>query len=300
MVSWQMRLAALYVRLIRRRTFTTHEAGAALLGEPKTSSRPHRSVTRRCVVTSTDVAGFEVQTLRAVSPTSPAPLGSVVLLHGGAYVREIAQQHWQLAAQIATEVGCDVHVPIYGLAPQHTGLEALEFTNEVLARVCADGRPTHLVGDSAGGGLALLAAQAAIGSEALRIAGVTLIAPWVDLTMSNPEIDAVERIDPWLARPGLRPIAAAWAAGLDLADPRLSPIHGRMDGLPPIDLWVGTRDITLPDCRLLRDRLPASSLAGYHEQAGAIHDTPLLPVPEGRQARRAIVENIRRSLARAR
>jgi len=45
-----------------------------------------------------------------------------------------------------------------------------------------------------------------------------------------------------------------------------------MTGLPPVDLWVGTRDITLPDTRLLRDLLTAAGVeVSYEEKQAAIH-----------------------------
>ena len=56
---------------------------------------------------------------------------------------------------------------------------------------------------------------------------------------------------------------------------------------------MGTRDITVADCRLLRDRIPAGAPLTYHEEPGAIHAYPMLPVPEAAVARRAIVAHIR-------
>jgi len=55
------------------------------------------------------------------------------------------------------------------------------------------------MGDSAGAGLALITAQQTSARETL--AGLTLMAPWLDLIMANPEIDEVEPRDPWLSRP---------------------------------------------------------------------------------------------------
>ncbi|MDC5698728.1 alpha/beta hydrolase [Intrasporangium calvum] len=297
MASWQMRGVGFYLRLTRRRAFATESAGEAMLARPKTSSAPSARLRRRLAVTTTQVGGFDVHTVRPREAGPGAVTAPVVVyLHGGAYCNEIVSQHWSLIADIAEEVNCEVQVPIYGLAPCHTGLEALAFVTSVLEGLAAEGRPVHLVGDSAGGGLALLAAQAVAERPEITVLGVTAIAPWLDLTMSNPGIDAVEQVDPWLARPGLRPIARAWAGDCDLSDPRLSPIDGDLATLPPVDIWVGTRDITWPDCQLLRDRLPAASLAGYHEEADALHVTPLLPVPEGRVTRRAIIERLRQSV----
>jgi hypothetical protein len=59
---------------------------------------------------------------------------------------------------------------------------------------------------------------------------------------------------------------------------------------------VGTRDITLPDCRALRDRVGPGTELTYHEEPGAIHVYPLLPVPEAKAGRAAIVEHLRKNL----
>jgi monoterpene epsilon-lactone hydrolase len=278
-----MSVVATVIRLTRRRNFATPERGRRALAAPKGSSAPPRSLTRRFDVSRSRERGFDVYRV------GPASGPAVVYLHGGAYSAEIVSQHWDLIGHLAAETGLAVHVPIYGLAPAHHGLEALELVQRVIADV---GR-CYLAGDSAGGGLALIAAQARPGS----VAGLTLMAPWLDLTMSNPGIDEVEPHDPWLRRPGLHPMAAAWAGDLPLTDPRLSPINGDLTGLPPTQILVGTRDITLPDCRLLRDRMPPGATLTYHEEPGAIHVYPLLPVPEARAGRTAIVNHIRATLA---
>ncbi|WP_433825878.1 alpha/beta fold hydrolase [Actinoplanes sp. CA-015351] len=287
MVSWQMNGVAHVMRLVYRRKFLTEAAGRQTLYRAKGPSAPPK----RLAATSAAVNGFTVYKV------GENPDKAVIYLHGGAYTSEIVGQHWSLIRHIAEQTGCEVHVPIYGLSPKHHGLEALALVTELIARI---GKPVYLAGDSAGGGLALLAAQHTAAqhtaAQHTTVAGLTMIAPWLDLTMSNPGIDEIEPADPWLFRAGLRPIAAAWTGGLELDDPRLSPIHGDLDGLPPLQILVGTRDITLPDCRLLRDRVPADTKVTYHEQEGAIHVYPLLPVPEAKAGRAAIVEHINATL----
>lgn len=295
--SLPMPLVAAVIRLTRRRKFTTEELGRRALAEPKTSPAPPPGLARRFDVSRTRDHGFDVYRVAprqatpgpAVAPRQATPGPAVVYLHGGAYMAEIVKQHWALIAHLAERTGLAVHVPIYGLAPAHQGPAALEFTTRVVAGL---GR-SYLVGDSAGGGMALLTAQAA----PEYVAGQTLIAPWLDLTMSNPGIDEVEPHDPWLRRAGLRPMAAAWAGDLPLTDPALSPINGDLTRLPPTQILVGTRDITLPDCRLLRDRMPATVPLTYHEEPGAIHVYPLLPVAAARTGREAIVAHIRTTAA---
>ena len=296
MSSWQMQGVAAFVRLAYKRRFATEAAGRATLAKAKGRSAPPPGIRKRCAVAHRQVNGRDVYVLRSRRAAGPSE-HSVVYLHGGAYASEIVKEHWALIAYLAEQTGHDVHVPIYGLAPQHHALEALDLATKLITDLSANGRRCYLTGDSSGGGLALLAAQAVAEDPGQPVAGLTVIAPWLDLTMTNPGIPAVERTDPWLTRAGLHPIAAAWAGGVPLTDPRLSPISGRLDNLPPLQVLVGTRDITLPDCRLLRDRAttPGTSLT-YHEEPGAIHNYPLLPVPEARPGRQAIVAHIRATL----
>ena len=340
--SWQMGVVAGFVRLAYQRRFRTEEAGLRTLARPKGASAPPKSLMRAYDVSTTRDHGFDLHRIR---PGAADTGVTVLYLHGGAYTSEIVRQHWGLAGWLAKRTGHEVAVPVYGLAPAHRGLAALEFVTAVIAAEFAGGRRVYLAGDSAGGGLALLAAQAvgggtlpgvrtasglrgvpgfqgapgfrdatgfqgATGSQdalggpeadgaAGRIVGVTAIAPWLDLSISNPEVDLIEPHDPWLKRPGLRPIAASWAGDVNLQDPRLSPIFGDLSVLPPTQILVGTRDITVADCRLLRDRMPPDVPLTYHEEPGAIHDYPLLPVPEARAGRRAIADHIDRTVGLA-
>lgn len=278
---------AAFVRATRKKRYATAEGGRTVLAAPKGPSAPPAALATRLAVGTRQVAGFDVH---RVSRGAGSGRPVVIYLHGGAYVSEIAPQHWALVERIATSLDVEVWVPVYGLAPQHTAVEAHALVGALLAELDDEGRDCWLAGDSAGGGLALAAAQLAVGRSTVR--GLTLIAPWLDLAMRNPEVDAVEPHDPWLTRAGLRPIADAWAGGLSLDDPRVSPLLGPVEALPPVEIWVGTRDITLPDCRLLRERLSGVVPLGYHELTGGLHVVPLLPVPEGRVAQARIVERI--------
>jgi acetyl esterase/lipase len=156
-------------------------------------------------------------------------------------------------------LGFDVLVPLYGLAPDHDGAATLAFTTSLVDDLAGQGRAIPLSGGSSGGGLPLLTAQNASPSGRAALRGLGLMAPWVDLTPANPEIEPVERGDPWLARAALHELARTWAASWDVSDPRVSPISGDFEGLPPVDLWVGDRDTCMPDSRRLVTSLRSRS-----------------------------------------
>ena len=92
---------------------------------------------------------------------------------------------------------------------------------------------------------------------------------------------------------GLRVAGEAWAGGDDPTQPRLSPGNGQVSGLSPIDVYVGTHEISLPDVRLLIERATDAGVLGHAEVCpGAVHVYPLTPTPEGRAAARRIVQRI--------
>ena len=82
---------------------------------------------------------------------------------------------------------------------------------------------------------------------ARQVDGLVLYAPWVDVTMTNPRIEEVQRRDRVLRVPGLAWAGRAWAADLDPTDPRVSPLYGDPAGLPPMRIFQGDADIVGPD-----------------------------------------------------
>jgi acetyl esterase/lipase len=289
-----MHAAAAYTRILRKpRSYGSTRAAAAFLARPKTDPRPPVALRNQSKerLSCNTFGVFSCYTLWPRVRVAGGPdRGSIVYLHGGGYVNEIRSAHWDLAADIADACDRPVHLPIYGLAPKHHAVEASDFVEAVINSATTTG-PVYLVGDSSGGGLALAAAQKMAGAGQLALRGITLISPWLDVALRNPNVHVVARQDPWLSPQGLRYIGQTWAGDLPDDDPRVSPLFGNSAGLPAIDLYVGTRDLFMPDCRLLRDRLDEGAMR-YHEAPGAIHIYPLLPVPEGRQARLSLVAHM--------
>ena len=102
--------------------------------------------------------------------------------------------------------------------------------------------PTVLAGDSAGGALVLSMARLLTDREA-RPAGVVALSPWLDAELRDPEVRDLEASDPMLAESGLR-AAGRWWAGPRRSpeDPLVSPVELDLDGLPPVDLFIGDKN----------------------------------------------------------
>jgi acetyl esterase/lipase len=247
---------------------------------------------RRDVTISVDHGpGWPVYT---VMPRHGAARGAVVYVHGGGWVNEIAVQHWRLAAQLAAEAGVSVSLPIYPLVPFGTAQEVVTAVVQLVLDSPAGAAGTSLAGDSAGGQIALSAALVLRDEHRVTVPRTVLIAPALDLTLANPEIDVVQPTDPWLGRDGARVFIEHWRGDLDVTDPRVSPLFGDLHGLGPITVFSGTRDILNPDNRLL---VAGARAAGVEvedlERDGLVHVYPLTPTREGRAARTTIVDRLR-------
>ncbi|OOC55009.1 MULTISPECIES: alpha/beta hydrolase fold domain-containing protein [Nocardiopsis] len=295
MPSLAVRSLSLLLRVARKRPMATLEEARRQITAPKRDPAPPAWFAERYGVGVRRVGGFDSFTVPPRGRETPERV--VLYVHGGSYVHEISHWHWVFVARLA-DAGCLVEVPAYGLAPRHTHREALPFLEAVHRELPTDAGPLVFAGDSAGAGLALSYTQSLLGEEAgsgpPMPRRLVLISPWVDLTLSHPDIRELDRVDPWLSPVGLRESALAWAGGDDLADPRLSPVNGPMEGLPPTDLHIGTHDLLLPDVRRLRDRLVEAGVAvDLQEEKGAFHVYPLVPYPEGRAARDRIIAALR-------
>ncbi|CAM5340444.1 esterase [Streptomyces avidinii] len=293
-----LRSRALSVALIaagRRRRFGSAEAVRTRVAESArrpASHLPPRSLGRVAEVSRTFVGAWPVYD---VSPRGGEAAARVLYVHGGAYVGELVRPHWSLIRTLVARAGARVVVPAYILAPRGTADRTVPVAADLLSGLIASGGAggAVLVGDSAGAGLALAAAQRLRDRTGAQPSRIVLISPWLDVSVSHPDQAAIEADDPMLARAGLREAGRLYAGNLPADDPRVSPLHGSFAGLAPLTVFTGTRDLLTTDSRELLRRARAEGVeVEFHEEPGLPHAYPLLPVPEGRAARDRIVELI--------
>jgi acetyl esterase/lipase len=233
---------------------------------------------------------------RVASHDSTRPERAVVYVHGGSFIAEIIPRHWSLITTLATRAGAEVIVPIYPLAPHSTALQTIGTTADITADVVAEfgAENVTLMGDSAGGNIAIEAAinmRDRVGIPRQLI----LISPIVDATKSNPAAAAIAPHDAMLTIAGSTEGARYYAAGLDLADPLISPLHADLAGLPPMTIFSGTYDINNPDTRtFVATAREAGISVDYHEAPGLQHVYAILPTKEGAEARDLIVKLVRK------
>lgn len=250
---------------------------------------------RRFAVTEHQVGEMAVFT---IGPRH-AGRGSVFYLHGGAYVFDVMPSHWRFVAGLVRRTGVTVTVPRYALAPEsgcaRTFAAVLDAYRDFLEGI--DAPDVTVMGDSAGGGMALALAQGAMAERLPGAGQVVLLSPWLDLSMSHPDIADVDEIDPFIGADAAVECGRLYLDGLDPCDPRASPVYGPLRGLPPVALFTGTLDILNPDARLLRDRAAEEGVSLSFHEYPMLHTWMMMPLPESRQAQRIIDRLVKRGPA---
>lgn len=183
----------------------------------------------------------------------------IFYLFGGGYISGEPEADLPISAALAARLGARVISPAYRLAPEHPWPAAPQDALAAYRAFAADaGGPFAVVGESAGGGLALAMLQQARREGLAMPAAMVLLSPWVDAGQGLP--CANDGRDPTVTRRHLADAARLYAGvGARVRDPSVSPIHGPMEGLPPALVTTGSRD-------LLREQ--AHALAAALEAAG--------------------------------
>lgn len=294
MPSVRSRLLIAYLRIARRKqTFldTVKFDQSIRRSQRAKTGPPPKQVRRRHRVEYFEVHGFDCY---SIEPSDGAGDTQVLYLHGGAYVHSAETEHWTFAGKLVEALGCRVVLPLYPLAPGYQYDETLSMVRAVYDRCIADASDRVVMGDSAGGALAVTLARGLRDEGGPVPANLVLISPWLDITMADPAVPILDQRDPYLSTPGLLEAGSLYAGELDPHDERVSPIYGRFDGLGRISVFVGTRDVLLRDSRRLRDIAENHGLPiDYHEYRDMIHGWVLMPLPEGRQARHQIYDILR-------
>lgn len=232
------------------------------------------------------VEQFLVQQRNVVTFASNTATGNkhIVFLHGGGYTVEVQNSHWWLVEQLVKKARCKLSFIEYPLAPEHNYKQAHATLAEAYTQLCQK-HPNdifYLLGDSAGGGFCLAFAQTLRDNNSHKTPEkIALLSPWLDLSMSNPFIKKIEHLDILLSSKTLLSCANWFADGLDLKSPILSPLYGNMNELKSVAVFVGTHELFLPDCRLLKQKLEVSNTnLFYKEYEGMQHDLILFPIKE--------------------
>ena len=232
-----------------------------------------------CTVELTIAEGIECITF---TPRKDEIRGNILYFHGGGYVEHASIIHFFFIDSVLRLAPMKVVMPLYPKAPVHHARETVSIVEAFYDSMIEDRTlPFIVMGDSAGGGLALALAQ----RKKRQPKEIILLSPWLDIALNNSRIQEYQEKDPMLSIRHLQIMGNSYKGDLDEKDQRVSPLFGEISHLAPITLFVGTHEIFLPDARIFKQRCDDEGKELiYTEKEKMNHDYPLFPMKEGKEA----------------
>lgn len=201
----------------------------------------------------------------------------MLYFHGGGFVLPMFKEHWPLVAAMVEQCGVSVSVPLYPVVPEASHADQDAVADAAFAKIAAEHDPVKIIvnGDSAGGHMALSLALRLARQDGPKPGRLALFAPWLDLTMRDPDIAEMEKHDIMLRTETLRACGDIVAGERDPASAECSPLRASKDDLarlPPTRIWTGRHDLFIVDSRSFVARLREAGVdAKLYEYGGAPH-----------------------------
>ena len=233
-------------------------------------------------IEDTRVAGIDCKLVTPAGWSADSG-GCIQYAYGGGYVSGSPYEDLVIAAPLAQASGARVVMVDYRLSPEHPYPEPQRDMQAVYPELLRNYGATRLAlaGESAGGNqaLSLLLHIRDAGLDLPRCA--VLLSPWCDLSNRGDSHAFNDGRDPGLSPPWIDIAASLHAGGHPLDDPGISPLYGKLRGLPPVMITSGSRDLLLSQALRLAQRLRAVDVdCDLRVWEGMWHVFEFYPIPE--------------------
>ena len=229
--------------------------------------------------------------------SSENPAKHIIYFHGGGYSAETDKSHWKFIDFLLNHIPAQATMVDYPLSPENTCKNCIVMVTEAYKKLSAkEDMEIILMGDSAGGGLALALAQ---NINHLNISPkpgkIILLSPWVDISMDDEMPEELAKSDPALDNDLLKTLGKNYAGDMDTKDFRCSPIYGNLADIADTALFIGTHDILFLQAVRLKEKMDVLPCKlSFYKYEGMIHDWMLFPLPGSSDAKKKIIEYINR------
>lgn len=173
-------------------------------------------------------------------------------LHGGGYEIDLPYNNLYFAKKYATLLKTIAIFTInYRVAPENKYPAALEDAVKAYKWLLEQGyEPQNImiVGDSAGGGLAIATAMYLRDHQMPLPKALITMSAWTDLTNEEASFTENYKKDPVFGNSKQSVVyTSTYAEGRNKKDPYISPMYGDFTGLPDMLMQVGTHEMLLSD-----------------------------------------------------
>lgn len=176
----------------------------------------------------------------------------IVYFHGGAYMAEATNEHWKFIEKIVNDTGFTVIFPDYPLTPKYNYKDVFSMVKPLYEEIIQKVDTSNLIvmGDSAGGGISLSLIENL--SEIQMPSKTILLSPWLDVRLTNPKINEVQKYDKDLNKEALILAGMSYAEEEGINNPLVNPIDGDISKIKNVIIFTGTYDILNPDVYILK------------------------------------------------
>ena len=289
LVNFLIRKSHLLEGKLRKETFTSATSIAAFRERCERGAARFGKLPAGIIVRKDAVGGVPAEWL---IPEGAACNKLIFYVHGGGYVSGSCSDHRNIVSKIAAATGITTLLYEYRLAPEfpypHAINDSVAAWRDVLTRGF-EPENSIVMGESAGGGLALALLLALKEQKIPFPRAAVAISPWTDLTCSGASYTTKNRLSPAPLN-SWHVFSRHYAGGHDLKDPLISPLFGNLEGLPPLFINSGDSDELFDDGKAFYQKAKAAGVnVTFRAGERMIHCYPLLS-PMFREAREAMDE----------
>lgn len=203
----------------------------------------------------------------------------VLWVHGGGYVSGSCNDHRGFVSKFAKNCGITTLQFEYRLAPEYPFPNGLNDSITVYKWLLENGfRSPNIViaGESAGGGMVLAMLLVFQEQKIPMPAAAVAISPWTDLTCSSDSYKTKNKVS--IAPANSWTVFSKHYAGDNPADlPLISPLFGKLEGLPPIFINAGEDDELFEDGEKFYQKAKQAGVdITFRAGRGMVHCYPLL------------------------
>ncbi|MEI6291424.1 MAG: alpha/beta hydrolase, partial [Chloroflexota bacterium] len=235
---------------LRRKYKSIKQLRSQSIGSPELLSRYFPNISY------TQYRSFGIDTA-ILKPDSEKTEKAVLFLHGGGYVTGGIKSHLLLGLTLSDTLHAALFLPEYRLAPEYPFPAALDDARQTYNWILEQGfKPgsISIIGDSAGGGLALALIQSLLESGEKIPSAVVCISPWTDLTLSGNSLTHMSGGEIVLRADELSDWANYYSNMEKLENPKVSPLFGSFAGFPKLLIQVGSDEMLLDDSNRLNQK----------------------------------------------
>lgn len=172
----------------------------------------------------------------------------IIYLHGGMYALGRINSYRALLTHLSKKLNLPFVYVEFSLAPEKPYPAAITEITNVYSELIKKhlGYKFSIIGDSAGGGLAIQLVYNSAQSKLPAPGSLALISPWIDLKTTNKSYESRQAVDPILSRKLLHEHALLYNPNkIKEADPS----ELKFKTFPPLLLLVGTDEVLYDDSK---------------------------------------------------